>query len=301
MRLGVHLPQWGPAADRRGVLRVARAAEASGLDSVWVADHIVFPTRSASSYPYRKGGVPFRAEDAFLEALTTLAVVAGATERVDLGTSVLVLPMREPLLVAKSIATLDVLSGGRTSIAIGAGWWEEEFAAVGAPFAGRGLRLDAQLEVLRSAWSTGTVARAAEPFRTGEVACLPRPVRPGGPTLWSGGSGRAAFRRAVTLTDGWHGVGSRVAAIEAARDALAEAARVAGRSGPVPLSTSAGLGRSTAETTERLSALRDAGVAQVVLNIGDKDTPVDEVCRTIEQLGHEVRPLLTTPLSHSSP
>ena len=123
MKIGLHVPQWGPDATRSGVLSVARAVEDAGLDSVWVADHVVYPLRSQSRYPYREEGTPFAPEEGFLDAITTLGALAGATKRVLLGTSVLVLPMREPLQVAKALATLDVLSDGRVIAGVGAGWW----------------------------------------------------------------------------------------------------------------------------------------------------------------------------------
>src|SRR5687767_6071962 len=100
MKVGLHVPQWGPDATRAGVLSVVRAVEEAGLDSVWVADHVVYPLHSESRYPYRDDP-PFAAADGFLEAIATLGAIAGATERVLLGTSVLALPMREPLQIAK--------------------------------------------------------------------------------------------------------------------------------------------------------------------------------------------------------
>ena len=157
MRIGVHVPQWGQSATRSGVLDVALAAEASGLDSIWVADHLVFPVESKSRYPYRPDGVPFDLADGFLEALTELAVVAGATSRIGLGTSVLVMPMRDPLTTAKVATTIDVLSVGRLQLALGAGWWREEFDALGQACEGRGGRMWLAREVLPS------VAEPSEP------------------------------------------------------------------------------------------------------------------------------------------
>src|ERR1700681_4260340 len=112
-RIGIQLPQWGAAASRKNVLEIARAAEAMGFDSVWASDHVVYPLEGSTPYPYAgSGDKPFTPDEGYLEALTTLAVVAGATSTIQLGTSVLILPMRETLLTAKAIATLDVLSDG---------------------------------------------------------------------------------------------------------------------------------------------------------------------------------------------
>ncbi|NKQ56110.1 TIGR03619 family F420-dependent LLM class oxidoreductase [Amycolatopsis sp. K13G38] len=292
MKIGIHLPQWGPSASRVGVLDVARTAESAGFDSVWVADHIVYPSKSASTYPYRSAGLPFTAEDGFLEALTTLAVVAGATERIGLGTSVLVLPMREPLLAAKTIASLDVLSEGRVSIAVGAGWWREEFAAVGAPFAGRGERFDEQLRLLRRLWTTGAGSGERE-YRFDEVTCRPLPVQSGGPRLWIGGTGPVSLRRAARLGDGWHAVGRDIDALVRGRQEVERLAREYGRDpNTLAMSTSTGLGRSPAHTHERLLALRQAGLDQVVVNAGGPDASASTICREIEVFASKVSPAL---------
>src|SRR5690606_13841349 len=108
---------------------IAQAAEAAGFDSVWASDHIVHPLTGEAPYPYGSGELPFRAEDGYLEALTTLAFVAGCTERIRLGTSVLVLPMREVLLTGKVLASLDALSGGRVAVTVATGWWQAEYEA----------------------------------------------------------------------------------------------------------------------------------------------------------------------------
>ena len=292
MKVGIHLPQWGASATREGVLSVARAAEAAGVDSVWVADHVVFPADSTSTYPYRKAGVPFTPEDGFLEGLTMLAAVAGATDRVFLGTSVLVLPMREPLLTAKTIATMDVLSGGRVTVAVGAGWWREEFDALGAPFAGRGARFDDQLDILREAWSSGHV-RGRGHYGFGEVACLPRPVQPGGPRIWIGGLGPASLRRVVRVGDGWHAVGSDLTALRDGRRELDRLAAAAGRDpASIAVSTSTGFGRGVEQALDRLLALAGAGVDQVVLNVGGPDATAADVCRTLDDFAIHIRPVL---------
>lgn len=291
MRIGVHVPQWGPGATRDGVLSVAVAAEEAGFDSVWVADHIAYPTRSESRYPYREDGLPFGPEEGFLEALTTLAVIAGATGRVRLGTSVLVLPMREPLLVAKTVATLDVLSGGRVVLAVGAGWWAEEFAAVGAPFAGRGRRMDEQLRILRSLWTDGVAAHGGQDYAFAEVACLPLPLQRGGPPVLVGGMGETSWRRAGALGDGWHAIGYDRATLVRGRDEVLRLAAAAGRDpATMRLSTSTGAGRTPERAIERLSALAAIGFTDAVLNVpGDS---AGEAIEAIASLGRSVLPHL---------
>jgi probable F420-dependent oxidoreductase len=293
VKVGIHLPQWGPTANRRAVIEVARAAEDHGFDSVWVADHIVYPTVSSSRYPYRTSGLPFAAADGFLEAFTTLSVVAGATERVGLGTSVLVLPMREPLLVAKTVATLDVLSEGRVILAVGAGWWEEEFAALGAEFDDRGSRLDEQLQILRAAWRDGCASYEGNHYAFSEVACYPLPMQEGGPRLLIGGSGRNVWRRTALHGDAWHAVGFDPQLLRQGLAEIKEFATAAGREpGEISLSVSAGLGRSASDTVERLCTLHALGAAQAVLNIGGPAQDVGSVCRAMETFAADVRPQL---------
>jgi probable F420-dependent oxidoreductase len=273
------------------VLEVARAAEDAGLDSVWVADHIIYPRETTSQYPYRGDGLPFTPQDGFLEAFTTLAVIAGATQRIGLGTSVLVLPMREPLLAAKTIATLDVLSGGRVTLALGAGWWREEFDAVGAPFDGRGTRFDDQLRVLRTAWSDGWVADREGSFGFGEVAVLPRPVQPGGPPLLIGGMGPTALRRAVRYGDGWHAVGGDVETIRTGRRTIEELAERYGRDpATIATSTSTGFSRAPERTRERIVHLAAAGVGEIILNVSKPDATPDDVRAAIDSFASDVLP-----------
>lgn len=293
MRFGVHLPQWGRDATRAGVLAVAGCAEHLGFDAVWVADHIVHPTESSSRYPYRPEGVPFSAADGFLEALTTLAVVAGATERIGLGTSVLVLPMRQTLLTAKVVATLDVLSRGRVTLALGAGWWAEEFAALGATFEDRGKRFDEQLSVLRALWRHGTVEHHGHHVDFEEIACLPRPTQEGGPRLLVGGRGKAAWRRAATLADGWHAVGADVGHLEEGRREIGRLSVAAGRDPEaVVLSTSIGVGASEERALERLRRISAAGVANVVVNFGAVARDADALCAAMERFAAGVLPRL---------
>lgn len=137
------------------MLAAAVAAEDAGFDSVWVADHVVIPEVSDSVYPYRSRCVPFTAEDGSGGEHPARGV-AGCTSGVRLGTSVQILPNREPLRTAKAFATLDVLSNGRVELAVGAGWWAEEFAVLGQPFDRRGKRMDEQITILKRAWTDGS-------------------------------------------------------------------------------------------------------------------------------------------------
>ncbi|MBI2467458.1 MAG: LLM class flavin-dependent oxidoreductase [Candidatus Rokubacteria bacterium] len=143
MKLGICVPHYGRPIEVDRVLSVVRRAEARGLDSVWVTDHVVVP---------RDVGVIYR--DHMLDPLAVLPWLAGVTERITLGTSVVVLPYRSPLPVAKLLASVDVLSGGRLIVGAAVGWLEGEFAALGIPFRERGSRTDEALELIRAVWTS---------------------------------------------------------------------------------------------------------------------------------------------------
>lgn len=213
MRWGLHLGNFGSAAGTERIVGLAQAAERLGFDSVWVSDHVAAPVSfdSTSALP----GSTYDAEmgGSFYEALTTLAVVAGATSRVRLGTSVLVLPIRHPLLLARQIATLDVLSGGRVELGVGAGWLAEEFEAMGGhPFVSRGGVLDESLAILRLAWETRESDHDGRFYRFPALKFGPRPAQPGGPPITVGGHGRVSLRRAARF-DGWQAARERPEAL----------------------------------------------------------------------------------------
>ena len=203
MQVGLSLPQFGPTATREHVLRCAQAADAAGFDSLWAADHVVVPREFRSPYPYAADGInsTIYPPDVMLEALTLLTFVAGVTERIQLGTSVLVLPMRQPVLLAKVLATLDHLSGGRLILGVGVGWCEEEFEVLSAPYDRRGRRTDEALRLLRAFWSEDWVDFEGEFYRVDGWTCRPQPA--GTIPFWFGGDTRPQMERAVRFGDGW--------------------------------------------------------------------------------------------------
>src|SRR5262249_15010307 len=158
------------------VLEFSRRMEGLGFDSLWVSDHVVIPRGYESRYPYNASGELGWTELPLLEPVATLLVVAGATEGVKLGTTGLVGPMRNPVLLAKELATLDVLSGGRLILGAGVGWLKEEFDALDAPFDHRGARMDEYLEVIRRLWTEDDPSFEGEYYRLGNVACYPKPL-----------------------------------------------------------------------------------------------------------------------------
>jgi probable F420-dependent oxidoreductase len=296
MEFGLHLPHIGPMATRDGVLDMARAADAAGIDSLWASDHVIVPRDYASTYPYSPSGkMPIPEDAPFLEAVSTLLAVCGVTRRARLGTSVLVLPQRQPVLVAKQWATLDVLSGGRTIFGAGAGWLEEEFAALGVPFKGRGGRCDEALEILQRCWKESTVTFHGKHFQIDGIACEPKPIQQPRPPIWIGGHTPAAFRRVARYGDAWHG-GGTVEVCRAARDAVrAEAEKIGRDPGMIELTIRdrGGLDVSTREardqTIERLLPYAALGASHFLFL--SFDTP-EKVGETVRALQEEVKPAL---------
>ena len=212
MRYGFYLPTRGPTATREGILALAREGERLGLHSAMIADHIVFPVESSSAYPYTLDRKHPSGGDA-LETFSILGVVAGATERLRLVTSVLVLPYRNPVLTAKMVASLDVLSGGRVTLGVGVGWLQEEFAALGSPdFAQRGAVSDEWIAIFRQLWTQSPASFEGSFYRYADIRCEPFPVQKPHPPIWVGGHSRAALRRVARHGDGWHPVGAIAAA-----------------------------------------------------------------------------------------
>ncbi len=277
MRIGAKLPNSGPLPLEIGVPTMARTLEQAGFDSLWVSDHIVLPETIGSRYPFAADGkVTWATSTPYLDAMIVLALAAAATERVRLGTAVLVLPLRNPVELAKQAASIDVASRGRLELGVGAGWLAEEFAALNVPFAGRGTRMVEWMELLRSCWTGRPAGFSSERYTLPDgILCLPEPAHP--IPLLVGGHSPVARRRAGTVGDGWLAQQSarELDAAELARAvaAIRTAAREAGREDAPPrvvLRIVDSLGRAEL-VAGQLEALERAGVGEVIV-----DVPVEE-------------------------
>ncbi|MEM8922759.1 MAG: LLM class F420-dependent oxidoreductase [Actinomycetota bacterium] len=230
MDYGVHLPQLGRSADRRHLIAWAEEADRLGLHSGWVSDHVAWPRDIESKYPYTAdGSFPGGFDMPWLDPLGTLMFVAARTERIRLGTTVLILGYRPPVLTGKWLATLDVLSEGRAILGVGVGWMREEFEVLGMPFDHRGARADEQLAVFDALFTQEYPSYEGTYYRFPEVGFRPKPLQASVP-VWVGGSTPAAFRRTArwgrafhaafepieTVAEEWAGVG--VACDELGRD-----------------------------------------------------------------------------------
>jgi probable F420-dependent oxidoreductase len=201
----------GPNASPEAVRTLAQQAEAAGFDSIWIADHVVIPRQVAPAYPYAPDGAsPFDPDQPFFEPLSVLNFLAGCTSRVRLGLHVLIVPYRHPVLTAKMLATLDVLSGGRLMLGAGVGWLAEEFMALGSPpYAERGAVTDEYLRLFKVLWTEAHPHFEGKYVQVADIGFQPKPIQKPHPPIWIGGHSGPALRRAAELGDGWAPIGLR--------------------------------------------------------------------------------------------
>lgn len=193
----------GPFVGAAGARLVGPAAEAAGFDSVWTVEHVLYPEGYESTYPYSPTGkMPGTADSPIPDPLIWLSFVAATTTTLKLGTGILILPQRNPAITAKECATLDLLAEGRLRLGIGSGWLEEEFDALGVPFADRGNRTDEYIEVMRALWTEELATYDGEFTTFSDVACNPKPFGDTVP-IHVGGHSKRAARRAGQLGDGF--------------------------------------------------------------------------------------------------
>jgi len=204
MHVGVITPNAGSKASPENIITVACWAEELGFDSVWVTDHVALPERVDSWYPYRSHGRwDYPSDTLWLDPLLSLLWAAAAAPSLAIGTSILVVPLRNPLLLAKQLSTLDYLTGGRVILGAGAGWMEEEFRLIGQSYRDRGKRLLEMIALMRRCWSGEVVNFDGEFYQVSGFRLHPTPVRRDIPVVW-GGHSDAALRRCARTGDGWH-------------------------------------------------------------------------------------------------
>lgn len=206
MQFGVALPHFGPSARHpeapARIREVATAADRLGYDVVWTSDHVIFPRSVDTPYPYGES-FPYDVNDPILDPISTLTWVASATSRIQLGTAVLVLPYHPTVTLAKALATVDVLSGGRLLLGVAGGWLREEFDLLGVPFEERGARTDEAIDLLKHLWTADTIDFEGRFHHLRDAAFFPKPTRKPHPPIWIGGDGAAALRRVARRGDGW--------------------------------------------------------------------------------------------------
>jgi probable F420-dependent oxidoreductase len=271
LKIGALLANGGQGVHAARVTEDAAAVEAAGFDSIWVSDHVLMPTTLETPYPFTDDGdIIWNLDDPWFDPLIWLTAVATATRRIEIGTNVLLAALRPPLLLAKQLASLDCISGGRLSVGVGAGWLLEEFEALGVPVEGRGRRLDRWMQILRASW-TGTIDAFDDPMFGLPRAVHMRPTPAHDIPVLVGGTSRFALNRAADLEAGWIAefpdaedpvdrIRQGAAAIEAR--ALLRGLRVPARRRIVYNAN-----EPMVDLRSRLLALMDAGVTDVVVGV----------------------------------
>ena len=265
MKFGLAFANTGPFAKPDGALALARAAEDAGFDSLWTVEHVFVPEGYESEYPYDKSGrMPGKENAPIPDPLIWLAFLASATTTIKLGTGILIVPQRNPVVLAKECATLDMLSGGRLLLGVGAGWLEEEFDAIGVPFKERGRRLDDHVAAMRELWSEGISNFNGEFTQFGDGHSYPKPAS-GTIPIVIGGHSPAAAKRAGRLGDGFFpGRGSNSSLAELF-DVMRESADKAGRDPAAIELTTGGAAAFAPDPVEALGELAAMGVSRVVI------------------------------------
>jgi len=252
------------AIDGPGALEICWRAEAAGFESLWGGEHVVLPSTIASRYPYTADGkIPAESDSPIPDPLIWLAFAAAATPTMRLGTCILIVPQRNPVVLAKELATLDQLSGGRVELGLGVGWLQEEFEALGVPWERRGARNDEYIAAMRALWAGPHAEFHGEFVDFAPVTCSPRPVQSSIPIL-VGGDSEAAIQRAARLADGYfpgEGDSERLGSLIAR---VRGAAERAGRD-PASIEINANFGAHMADPVGGLDRLAELGVGRVMV------------------------------------
>src|SRR5580658_4198292 len=265
MRFGIVFANTGRAVGPEGAASLASIAEENGFESLWTVEHVVVPADYRSTYPYSADGrMPGAEESPIPDPLIWLTWVAATTRTLRLATGILILPQRTPALLAKEVATLDLLSGGRVTLGVGVGWLEEEFDALGVPFEHRGARTDEYIEALRALWDEGESTYHGRFVDFERAKSYPKPVQPGGIPIAVGGHTPAAARRAGRLGDEFFPGVATIEQLEPLLDVMRAAATDAGRD-PDAIGVTA-MGATDADSVKRFA---DRGVTRMVIpNVG---------------------------------
>jgi len=297
MKFGVWIPNCRHLATPDIIRTTAVRAEELGYDSVWVSDHVVTPEANIGNFG-----------ETVFDPFVTLAVAAGATSRVELGTTVLIIPYRHPVVTAKMVSSLDALSGGRVILGIGAGWLAAESAVLGVPFAERGAMTDEHLRAMQELWTSPEPVFAGKYSQFSGLKFGPKPVQRPHPPIWVGGHSRAALRRTVGFGAAWHPINRPPDDIRSGRAELRRLAQAAGRAAPAttlrndvrilgpsrpPLpSTHAGrpLAGEPTQLIEQIRDLADCGVEHLVLEFLSEDGRA--LAEQMRLFAEQVRPAL---------
>ena len=304
MRFGFALPS---SIDGEELCYFAQRAEALGFESIWTGDHIVLPTAGTDQYPYTADGSFSRsADEPFLETMTLLSYVAARTKTIRIGSTVVILPYRNPIVQAKMFASLDVLTGGRVICGVGVGWLEKEFETLGVPYARRGAMSDEWLAIFKCLWTEEYPSHQGEFYSFEGIQLYPKPVQKPHIPIWVGGHTRRAIRRTVAFGDAWHPTRQTPEYVEGMLPYLRRYAQEAGRDpSEITISlkrslhfTDLGLPESgtvrtggamigtTSEVIEDVRRCSEIGISQLTYDFRTRD--VEACVRIIEHFAAEV-------------
>lgn len=268
MKFGYILPNYGDRIGAEELLQISELCEELGFDSVWATDHVIMPVELKEPYSQ------------VLEPLTTLAVIAGRTQKIKLGTSIVVLPQRNPILVAKQAATLDSYSKGRVILGFGAGWAEKEYEFLNADFVRRGKVFDESVRLIRALWKDGVVNFDGDSFHVKDALFLPKPFN-GHIPIWIGGNGRTSINRVIRLGDGWHPVGPTM---ESFREGV-QKIRAAGKNVTFSVRMTTDMRKKREDVTlpgGEKRMLASGSAAEIMKTIGDfEDAGLEYFCASI--------------------
>jgi probable F420-dependent oxidoreductase len=296
MEFGLHLPNAGPFANGPDIVRTARRAEELGFHSVWLFDHLFTPAHLDSKYPYSPdGSYPMVPEFPFFDPVAVMGVLAGVTQTIRFGTRVLIATYRHPVVLAKELATIDAVAGGRMILGVGAGWMTEEFDAVDVSTEDRFTRMDEHVALMRSAWQQGVSEHRGRFYSHVKAGFAPQPPGPGNTIpLLVGGHGDAALRRAARYGDGWavSAHGSEIAergAAPAYRERLEVLSRFCDEAGrkldDLLLVSQAFLG----EGADKLKQHADLGIDVVdLMSFGQIDDVLDQAARFMDDVAPQL-------------
>ncbi len=284
MRISLFAPLINPHNDAAYVKALAIGAEERGFHGIWLGEHVVLFDDYDAEYPYAEDGrIPVGSDRGLLEPFTALSFIAAHTERIRLGTGICLVPQRNPVYTAKEIAAVDYLSGGRVDFGVGVGWLEEEFAALGVPFARRGARCREYLEVIASLWSDDVSSYSGEFYELAPCRQYPKPIQQPGPPLYFGGESDAALRRVADVGQGWYGFNLSV---EGTKDCLVRLDELLAARGRKREDLEIAVGPYSHKLNkDRAAAYQDIGVDQLVVMIVGRD--IDELERWLDRYAED--------------
>jgi probable F420-dependent oxidoreductase len=305
MKFGFSVVVRGNDATPETFARMAERAEALELDSLWCSAHVIIPPQVKSGYSLVPGlKHPEHWKERYWEPFAVLSYLAALTSRIQLGTSVVVMPMHNPFELAKQVAEVDQLSAGRFVFGLGIGWFEEEFRVLGQDFHNRGARTNEGLELMKALWSEDPVTFRGRYYSTEQAFFAPKPVQRPSPPIWVAGGSKAALKRAARFGDAWHPVRPTYESLESSIAELQAYVEAAGRpanavqiavkcpvvfqSGPPSGEQPPTHGRAM-DIADAIKRYRDLGASHFVLDVVPETQAV--ALDTMDRFAQEVRPL----------